>query len=53
MVTASFLAAPAPRWFTIAAHRPFLADLAGGLLDALPQDALADAVVLLPSRRPR
>lgn len=42
---------PAPRWFSIPAHRPFLADLAKGLLDALPADALADALVLLPSRR--
>jgi ATP-dependent helicase/nuclease subunit B len=42
---------PAPRWFTIPAHRPFLRDLAGGLIEALPEDALAEAVVLLPSRR--
>jgi ATP-dependent helicase/nuclease subunit B len=45
---------PAPRWFTIQPHRPFLADLAEGLLEALaprePQ-ALSDAVVLVPSRR--
>ena len=45
---------PAPRWFSIAPHRPFLADLAQGLMDALaaggPQ-ALSDAVVLVPSRR--
>ena len=45
---------PAPRWFTIAPHRPFLADLAEGLIEALsaggPQ-ALSDAVVLVPSRR--
>ena len=45
---------PAPRWFSIAPHRPFLADLAEGLLEALaaggPQ-ALSDAVVLVPSRR--
>ena len=45
---------PAPRWFSIAPHRPFLRDLAEGLLDALaaggPQ-ALSDAVVLVPSRR--
>ena len=43
-----------PRWFTIAAHRPFLDDLAHGLWDALTPDgpeALADAVVLLPTRR--
>jgi ATP-dependent helicase/nuclease subunit B len=42
---------PGPRWFSIPAHRPFLADLAGGLLKALPDEALADALVLLPSRR--
>ena len=42
---------PTPRWFTIPAHRPFLADLAAGLLAALPAEALAEAVVLLPSRR--
>jgi len=42
---------PAPRWFTLPAHRPFLADLARGLLQALPAEALADAIVLLPSRR--
>jgi ATP-dependent helicase/nuclease subunit B len=42
---------PGPRWFSIPAHRPFLGDLASGLLDALPAEALADALVLLPSRR--
>ena len=42
---------PTPRWFTLQAHRPFLADLARGLLRALPPEALAEAVVLLPSRR--
>lgn len=47
----SFLAGPGPRWFNIAAHRPFLEDLARGLLDALPGEDLAGAVVLLPSRR--
>ena len=45
------LAGPAPRWFTIAAHRPFLTDLARGLLDALGREGLGEAVVLLPSRR--
>jgi ATP-dependent helicase/nuclease subunit B len=45
------LEGPAPRWFTIPAHRPFLTDLAHGLLDALGRDSLGDAVVLLPSRR--
>ncbi len=43
---------PGPRWFTIAPHRPFLRDLAQGLLGALGKPgALADAVVLVPSRR--
>jgi ATP-dependent helicase/nuclease subunit B len=43
-----------PRWFTIAAHRPFLDDLAAGLnaaLTPLGPEALADAVVLTPTRR--
>ena len=43
-----------PRWFTIAAHRPFLDDLAFALDAALsPQgpEALADALVLTPTRR--
>ncbi len=44
-------AGPSPRWFAIAAHRPFLEDLAQGLVRDLPGDALAEAVVLLPSRR--
>jgi ATP-dependent helicase/nuclease subunit B len=44
-------AAPPPRWFTIPAHRPFLDDLARGLLEALGEAGLAEAVVLLPSRR--
>ena len=46
--------APSPRWFSIDAHRPFLADLARGLLAALGADdpgALARAVVLVPTRR--
>ncbi len=43
---------PAPRWFTIAPHRPFLDDLAAGLHAALPEpDALASALVLTPTRR--
>jgi ATP-dependent helicase/nuclease subunit B len=47
-----FLDAPGPRWFTIAPHRPFLADLAEGLAKALPDaEALSRAVVLLPNRR--
>ena len=43
---------PAPRWFSIPAHRSFLDDLAAGLIAALPDpEALADAVVLVPTRR--
>lgn len=43
---------PAPRWFSIPAHRPFLDDLAAGLLAALPEpEALAGAVVFTPTRR--
>ncbi len=47
-------AGPAPRWFAIEAHRPFLEDLAAGVLawaSGLPPEALSDAVVLLPNRR--
>lgn len=43
-----------PRWFNIAADRPFLDDLAAGLLDLTRNsgpEALADAVVLTPNRR--
>ena len=42
------------RWFNIPAHRPFAEDLAKGLYDALSPlgpEALADAVVLTPTRR--
>ncbi len=42
------------RWFSIAAHRPFVEDLAWGLMRALESrgpEALADAVVLTPTRR--
>ncbi len=43
---------PAPRWFSIPAHRPFLDDLAAGLLTALPDpESLAGAVVFTPTRR--
>ncbi|MGE5500376.1 MAG: hypothetical protein ACM3W4_00450, partial [Ignavibacteriales bacterium] len=44
---------PGPRWFSIPAHRPFVEDLAVGLLQALGSDpeTLADAVVLTPTRR--
>jgi ATP-dependent helicase/nuclease subunit B len=44
-------AGTAPRWFTIPAHRPFLSDLAAGLIAALGPEGLGEAVVLLPSRR--
>lgn len=43
-----------PRWFAIPAHRPFLEDLAAGVLDWLGDQApetLSDAVILLPNRR--
>lgn len=40
----------APRLFSIDAGRPFLADLAEGLIDALGTD-LASAVIFLPTRR--
>jgi ATP-dependent helicase/nuclease subunit B len=49
-----FLSLPAPRWLTIAAHRPFVGDLAAGIWRALGSaspDALADATILLPNRR--
>jgi len=44
----------ASRWFAIEAHRPFLDDLAAGVLDWLgdhPPEALSDTVILLPNRR--
>jgi ATP-dependent helicase/nuclease subunit B len=50
----SLFANPAPRWFTIPAHRPFAEDLARGIHDALSPggpEALADAIVLTPTRR--
>ncbi|HEV7353514.1 MAG TPA: double-strand break repair protein AddB [Brevundimonas sp.] len=47
--------APAgPRWWAVAAHRPFLRDVAAGLLDWLgpePPERLSDLLVLLPNRR--
>src|SRR5277367_906964 len=45
---------PGPRWFTIAAHRPFVEDLAARLyaeLAPLGPEAPSDAVVLTPTRR--
>lgn len=48
----AFFEHPAPRWFSIPAHRPFLDDLAAGLLTVLPDpEALAGAVVFTPTRR--
>jgi len=44
----------APRWYAIAAHRPFLEDLAAGVLNWLgerPPEELSDATILLPNRR--
>ena len=44
----------APRWYAIEAQRPFLDDLAAGVLDWLgehPPETLSDAVILLPNRR--
>lgn len=43
-----------PRWFAIPAHRPFLEDLAAGVLDWLGDQApetLSDATILVPNRR--
>ncbi len=43
-----------PRWHAIEAQRPFLDDLAAGVLDWLgghPPETLSDAVILLPNRR--
>ncbi|MCS6855457.1 MAG: double-strand break repair protein AddB, partial [Elioraea sp.] len=50
---AGLFSAPAPRVFEIAAFRPFLEDLAAGLLALAGEDplALARATVLLPTRR--
>ncbi len=53
-MSADFLARPGPRWFTIPAHRPFVEDLAAGLMAALSgagSESLSDAVVLTPTRR--
>jgi ATP-dependent helicase/nuclease subunit B len=50
----AFFERPGSRWFNIPAHRPFAEDLAQGLYDALSPlgpEALADAVVLTPTRR--
>ncbi len=45
---------PGSRWFTIPAHRPFVQDLARGLIEALADggpEALSQALVLTPTRR--
>ncbi|MGH6987368.1 MAG: double-strand break repair protein AddB [Caulobacteraceae bacterium] len=42
---------PGARWFTITPGRPFLKDLAAGLLDELGTEGLPEAGVLLPTRR--
>lgn len=48
----NLFSAPGPRWFTIPAHRPFVEDLAAGLLAELGSpEALADCTVLVPTRR--
>ncbi len=47
----SFFDLPTPRWATIAAHRPFVDDLARGLIEAVGAEGLAGAVVFLPTRR--
>jgi ATP-dependent helicase/nuclease subunit B len=50
----AFFEQPGSRWFNIPAHRPFAEDLARGLYEALAPlgpEALADAVVLTPTRR--
>ena len=49
-----FFDRPGPRWFSIPAHRPFVEDLASGLIEALTPlgpEALSDAIVLTPTRR--
>lgn len=46
--------ASSPRWYAIPAHRPFLEDLAAGVLawlGDLPPETLSDATILLPNRR--
>jgi len=51
---APFFERPGPRWFSIPAHRPFVDDLARGLLHALEPlgpEALPRATVLTPTRR--
>jgi ATP-dependent helicase/nuclease subunit B len=50
----SVFGGPAPRWYTIDPHRPFLTDLARVLHDTLTTDdptSLSRAIVLVPTRR--
>ncbi|MFN3230210.1 MAG: double-strand break repair protein AddB, partial [Asticcacaulis sp.] len=45
---------PGPRWFTLAAGRPFAEDLAAGLCEALlpaGPEALSEVLILTPTRR--
>ncbi|MDB5417429.1 MAG: hypothetical protein JWP50_848 [Phenylobacterium sp.] len=54
MSTPGFLDRPAPRWFNVPAHRPFVQDLARGLHEALAPlgpEALSQATILTPTRR--
>ncbi|MDE2487700.1 MAG: double-strand break repair protein AddB, partial [Alphaproteobacteria bacterium] len=54
MTPPGFLDRPAPRWFNVPAHRPFVQDLSAGLYAALAPlgpDALSQATVLVPTRR--
>jgi len=56
MTAATFdpFATGTPRWCAIPAHRPFLEDLAAGVLAWLgehPPEVLSDATILLPNRR--
>jgi ATP-dependent helicase/nuclease subunit B len=54
MSSAGPFSSPGPRWFSIPAHRPFVEDLARGLLAALAPlgpEALPQATVLTPTRR--
>lgn len=47
-------AGPGPRWYAVEPHRPFLEDLADGVLAMAgegPAERLADTLVLLPNRR--
>ena len=55
-MTARFdpFAVDGPRWYAIEPRRPFLEDLAAGILSWLGEqtpEALSDAVILLPNRR--